>query len=629
MIDERLTRPHMDGRDVFKHAITKMPAALYEVLELAGCSLEDLAVVIPHQANLRISQAVAKGLGLAADRMYSNIQRYGNTTAASIPLALHECVSEGRIQRGDLVGFTAFGSGFTWGGRSRALVGKPRIRDTSPSRVRIGRMTHGPPPGGLLILAGGGTAMRRMSMWVGAVATVALALAACQPADRSAAELDTGFSVPVEYYTLDNGLRVVLSPDATAPIVTVAVYYNVGFRLEPRDRTGFAHLFEHMMFQGSENLGKMDFVKLVQENGGILNGSTRFDFTNYFEIVPSHKLETMLWAEADRMKGLVITQDNLTNQQGVVSNEVKVNVLNQPYGGFPWLDMPQLANENWFNAHNFYGELSDLEAATLEDVLDFFNTFYAPGNAALAVVGDFDPVEARQWIEQYFGSIPRGPSRPEFDIAEPRQEEEKRSTKVDALASRPALAFAYHTPERNSPEYWAFGLIDQILLQGEDSWLHQRLVQEEGFTSGVSGSMNGLGNMYNYAGPMLWTVSLFHDADVSADDILSIASEEIERIRTEPVDDETLARARIKLRSSLLNSMEGLFGFGRADLLASFALFDDDPSRINRIEAEFAAVTPELIQQTAQEYLRSTNRTILTVEPGAAADGAAAGAGSR
>ncbi len=442
--------------------------------------------------------------------------------------------------------------------------------------------------------------MRRMSTWVGAVATVALALA-----------------------------RVVLSPDATAPIVTVAVYYNVGFRLEPRDRTGFAHLFEHMMFQGSENLGKMDFVKLVQENGGILNGSTRFDFTNYFEIVPSHKLETMLWAEADRMKGLAITQDNLTNQQGVVSNEVKVNVLNQPYGGFPWLDMPQLANENWFNAHNFYGELSDLEAATLEDVLDFFNTFYAPDNAALAVVGDFDPVEARQWIEQYFGSIPRGPSRPEFDIAEPRQEEEKRSTKVDALASRPALAFAYHTPERNSPEYWAFGLIDQILLQGEDSWLHQRLVQEEGFTSGVSGSMNGLGNMYNYAGPMLWTVSLFHDADVSADDILSIASEEIERIRTEPVDDETLARARTKLRSSLLNSMEGLFGFGRADLLASFALFDDDPSRINRIEAEFAAVTPELIQQTAQEYLRSTNRTILTVEPGAAADGAAAGAGSR
>nr|MBA3248545.1 insulinase family protein [Pyrinomonadaceae bacterium] len=148
-------------------------------------------------------------------------------------------------------------------------------------------------------------------------------------------------NIPTTYYKLDNGLRVVLSPDTTAPTVTIAAYYRIGFRIEPRDRTGFAHLFEHLMFQGSQNLGKMEFIKLVQENGGILNGSTRFDFTNYFEVMPAHKLETALWAEADRMRGLKITQDNLSNQQGVVSNEVKVNVLNTPYGGFPWLDMPQ------------------------------------------------------------------------------------------------------------------------------------------------------------------------------------------------------------------------------------------------------------------------------------------------
>ncbi|MDP2470493.1 MAG: pitrilysin family protein [Candidatus Palauibacterales bacterium] len=472
--------------------------------------------------------------------------------------------------------------------------------------------------------------MRRINRWGGlATAGVALTLAACQAGDGTTHELDTSFSVPVEYYTLDNGLRVVLSPDHTAPIVTVAVYYNVGLRLEPRDRTGFAHLFEHLMFQGSENLGKWEFVRLVQENGGVLNGSTRMDFTNYFEIVPSHKLQTMLWAEADRMRGLAITQENLTNQQGVVSNEVKVNVLNQPYGGFPWLDMPQVANTNWYNAHNFYGELSDLEAATLEDVREFFHTFYAPNNAALAVVGDFDSAEARGWIETYFGPIAAGPEKPAFDISEPRQEEEKRASQVDALAPRPALAFAYHTPERNSPEYWAFGLIDQILVQGEDSWLYQRLVQEDGFTAGVDGDINPLGNMYNYAGPMLWTVSLYHDPDVSADDIMAAADDVVEQIRTTPVDEETLARARTKLRSSLLNSIEGMFGFGRADLLASFALFDDDPSRINRIEDEFEAVTPELILQTAQEYLRPTNRTILTVEPGAAPGGAAAGAGSR
>ena len=161
-----------------------------------------------------------------------------------------------------------------------------------------------------------------------------------------AAEPDT-FTVPVTYYKLPNGLRIVLSPDHTAPTVVTAIYYRIGFRVEPKDRTGFAHLFEHMMFQGSENLGKMEFIKLVQSNGGVLNGSTRFDFTNYFELLPANKLETALWAEADRMKGLAVTDENLKNQKGVVSNEVKGNVLNQPYGGFPWLWMPQYANENW------------------------------------------------------------------------------------------------------------------------------------------------------------------------------------------------------------------------------------------------------------------------------------------
>ena len=216
---------------------------------------------------------------------------------------------------------------------------------------------------------------------------------------------ETGFQIPVTYYKLGNGLKVVLSPDKTSPLVSVGIYYNIGFRIEPKDRTGFAHLFEHMMFQGSKNLGKMEFIKLIQESGGILNGSTRFDFTNYFELVPAHKLETILWAEADRMRGLDITQENLTNQQGVVTNEVKVNVLNQPYGGFPWLDMPQRANTNWYNAHNFYGELEDLAKATLADVQSFFKTYYAPNNAVLVVVGDFEEKEARTWIEKYFGPI--------------------------------------------------------------------------------------------------------------------------------------------------------------------------------------------------------------------------------
>jgi len=451
----------------------------------------------------------------------------------------------------------------------------------------------------------------RARLLISGLALLALGMSACGTGQGE-------FQVPVEYHTLDNGLKVILSPDATAPIATVAVYYHIGFRIEPRDRTGFAHLFEHMMFQGSENLGKMEFVRLIQENGGVLNGSTRFDFTNYFQIVPAHKLETILWAEADRMSGLAITQENLTNQQGVVTNEVKVAVLNQPYGGFPWLDLPQLANENWYNAHNFYGDLEDLEAATLEDVQAFFEQYYAPNNAALAVVGDFDPIQVMGWVEQYFGDIPSSQPVELPDISEPRQEEEKRHTKLDALANRPALALGYHMPDRSSPEYWAMGLLDQILLQGDDSWLYQALVQQEGAAGSVNGGINLLGNMFNYDGPMLWTVSLIHDADKSVDRILEVADSVIERARTQPVDAETLDRAKVKMRSQLYDDIDGFYGFGRADLLASFALFADDPSMINQLEQQFRAVTPELIQQAAAEYLRPTNRTILFVEPGAA-----------
>jgi zinc protease len=433
----------------------------------------------------------------------------------------------------------------------------------------------------------------------------------------------SAFTVPVEYYKLPNGLKVVLSKDTTAPTAVVALYYNIGFRIEPRDRTGFAHLFEHMMFQGSQNLGKMEFAKLVQSNGGVFNGSTRFDFTNYFEIVPAHALETALWAEADRMRGLAITQDNLTNQQGVVKSEVRVNVLNRPYGGFPWLDLPQYANTNWYNAHNFYGDLKDLDAATLDDVKKFFTTYYAPNNAALVVVGDFDAAQAKSWIEKYFSGIPASPRPPAPDVSEPRQEKEKRASKPDPLATRPALAIGYQMPRRNTPEYYAMGLLDQILLQGKDSRLYEALVQKNGLTGDVTGGINLLGNMHDINGPTLWIASLFHDADKTPDAILKVFDGEVEKLRTTPVDAATLDLAIVKIRSQLYDDVEALFGFGRADLLASFALFDDDPGKINHLEEEFRKVTPQILLATAKEYLRPTNRTILTIEPKAEAKPAA------
>jgi zinc protease len=449
---------------------------------------------------------------------------------------------------------------------------------------------------------------------------IAVALA---PAAGEAQSATRGLNVPIDYYKLPNGLKVVLSRDTTAPTAVVAVYYNIGFRNEPKDRTGFAHLFEHMMFQGSVNLPKGEFTKLVQNEGGVFNGSTRFDFTNYFQVIPSHTIETVLWAEADRMRGLQIDSANLKNQQEVVKSEVRVNVLNQPYSTFPWIDLPMTANTNWYNAHNFYGDLAHLDAATLTDVAAFFRTFYAPNNAALVVTGDLDPAQTRAWIQKYFGPLPASPQPPKVDLTEPRQTEERRGERTDALANRPAVGIAYHMPDRHTPEWYAMGMLDQILGQGRDSWLYEELVRKTALTGGVSAGINwGLGNQFDYAGPMLWMLSYFHDNNKSSDSLVAATERVIARVREEPIDAATIARARTKIRSSLYSSVETFNGFGLANILASFALFDDDPALINRLEAGFAAVTPEVLQRTAREYLRPTNRTVYFVKPGRTGAGA-------
>jgi len=439
--------------------------------------------------------------------------------------------------------------------------------------------------------------------------------------EATPAEQQAAAKVPVEYHTLANGLKVVISEDHSIPTTTIGVYYGIGFRLEPRGRTGFAHLFEHMMFQGSKNLGKAEFIGLVNSNGGILNGSTRFDFTNYFEVVPSNTTETFLWAEADRMRGLDINQANLTNQQGVVKNEVKVNVLNQPYGGFPWLDLPQLANENWANAHNFYGDLAELDAASLEDVDGFFKQFYAPNNAVLVVAGDVDPKQVKAWTEKYFGSIPRGPAIAQADISEPRQTAEKRLVKKAPTAPQPALAWGYHVPPRGTPEWAAMRLIDLIMIDGKDSRLNKLLVNQRGYAGNVSGGINWpLGNAYNYHGPMLWSGFLIHDSKFTDEQIIADLDAVVTDLQTNLVSEDELRRARTKAKAGIYDMVGDGNRIGLVDLLASFALFDNDPARINSLEKEISAVTPELIRRTALEYLRKTNRSIISLEPGAAGE---------
>jgi predicted Zn-dependent peptidase len=456
-----------------------------------------------------------------------------------------------------------------------------------------------------------------LAAMLGGAAAPAAQVSSGQNSTETALRLDT------QYFTLPNGLKVVLSREPSAPTATIAVYYGIGFRIEPKNRTGFAHLFEHLMYQGSRNAPKGTFIGAVTNAGGRLNGSTRYDYTSYYQVVPAKAIDLVLWLEADRMARPAFTQAVLENQQAVVANEVKVVALNQPYGGWPQLDMPSIAYSNWYNAHDFYRKLDDLSAATLEDANTFFDSFYRPNNAVLVIAGDIDYAATRRLVSRYFGPIPKGAPVELPDISEPRQTEEKIQTKVDKLAPKPAFAAAWHVPPRGTPEWYAMGLLDQILVQGQDSRLFKKLVRERGITNSIRAGINILfGNMFNYKGPMLWTVAFVHDSDRSREEVTGALNEVIEEIRTNGVSQEELDRSRTKLRANLYSTIATGTRFGLAELLAVGALWEDDPLWFTKVERGFDQVTPELLRKTAQEYLRPTNRSILFTEAGASAAGA-------
>jgi zinc protease len=427
----------------------------------------------------------------------------------------------------------------------------------------------------------------------------------------------SNFSVPVVYRKLPNGLKVVISENHAAPVVIVEVMYRIGFRIEPKNRTGFAHLFEHMMFQGSEHVGKFEHVRIVNENGGTLNGSTRFDHTNYYEVMPSNTLELAMWLEADRMRSLKITPETLKNQQDVVSEEVRVNVLNQPYGAFEWLGLPQKANTNWYNAHNFYGDLTDLQAATLEDVQKFFDTYYAPNNAVLVVSGDTTTDEVMRLAEKHFGGIPSRPLPPRPDIKEPPQAAEKSFAEDDKLARTPAVAFGYHLPDRMTKDFFALSLLDPLLVGDESARLYQALIKENQIASDVAGGFNLLGNNFDYNGPMLYTFRVDYRPDLKGADVLKVVDKVISAIQEHGITEDELKQAKVNFRSSFLENLDSGGGFGRADLLAALALYDDDPNRINTILSDLDKVTVAEVQQAAKKYLVPSNRTSIDRRPAA------------
>jgi predicted Zn-dependent peptidase len=419
--------------------------------------------------------------------------------------------------------------------------------------------------------------------------------------------------VPIHSSTLKNGLRVVIAPDTTAPVVTVGIYYKIGFRLEPQGRSGFAHLFEHMMFQGSENAPKMQHIKLINSSGGVLNGSTMYDVTNYYEAVPSNALERVLWLEADRMRALKVDDENLRNQRDVVKEEVRVNVMNQPYGGFPWLDMPPVAFRNWANAHNFYGDFADLDAATLVDVQKFFRTYYVPNNAVLLLLGDIKEEEGAALAEKYFADIPKGATPPFADPAEPPQKEERRGSVEEKFGTLPAMAIGYVMPHRKTPEWYAMALLDQALHGGRAGRIHRELVLEKQVAVEADG---GIDDIFGYNGPTQMTTRILHKPEYSSEKTLAELDAVFKEVQETGISEDELQQLKVKWRSDYYSTLEGGRGgymprYGLMHLLACFTLFDNEPQLVNTILDGFLTVTREQVQEVAKKYLRPENRAIV------------------
>ena len=406
-------------------------------------------------------------------------------------------------------------------------------------------------------------------------------------------------SFDLHQVTLSNGLRVVLAPDRSAPVVGIAVLYDVGIRSEPEGRTGFAHLFEHLMFQGSANLEKLEHFRYVQSSGGMFNGSTHFDYTNYFEALPSNALERGLFLEADRMLSPRITEENLANQIAVVKEEIRVNVLNRPYGGFPWLELPPVLFDTFPNAHNGYGGFVDLESATVEDATDFFHRYYAPANAVLAVAGDLDVDETVELIGKHFGGIPkrRRPVRPDF--GEPPLASERRAVTTDAHAPIPAVAIGYRVPDpvAQLDEHLAGVLLSEILTEGDASRLQRRLVHRDRLVTDVSAYLGEFGDPFDERDPTAFTITAHYPNPESLERILAAVDEELARVAADGLEPGELDRVRTRAVSVLFREMDAVLS--RALEFAKFELIFDRAELISELPDRLTAVTGADVQEAA------------------------------
>jgi len=412
----------------------------------------------------------------------------------------------------------------------------------------------------------------------------------------------------IEYkeYKLDNGLRVILSEDHSVPIVAVNVWYHVGSSYEEPGRSGFAHLFEHMMFEGSENVGKTEHMKYVSTAGGNMNGSTTQDRTNYYETLPANRLNLGLWLEADRMRSLNITTENFENQRETVKEERRQGIDNQPYGeaflvsdtlGYDWLPY----------SHTVIGKMVDLDAAEVEDVQAFFDKYYQPKNAVLVVVGDIDLKKTMKMVEEYFGDIPGGEAIPKLRGEEKTNKGERRKIVDSPKANVPAVFVGYMAPPHIHPDTPALQFLNSVLVDGESSRMHKRLVKDEEAAFGVFGFYD------SRQGPSLFRLIAASNAGVDIEVCDELMLEEIFKVQTEGITEEELEKVKIQWRKSHITSRQTCMQ--KAEALQHYAYFHDDVSDINTDVDKYMAVTTDDIKRVANEYLKIENRTMVIAAP--------------
>jgi zinc protease len=441
-----------------------------------------------------------------------------------------------------------------------------------------------------------------------AVIPVAVELESGIRAAESSVITSDRFKVAFKQFTLKNGLRLILSEDHSAPTYSICVTYNVGSLNERPGRTGFAHLFEHMMFQGSENVGKGEHFILVLNNGGSANGTTNADRTNYFQTLPANQLELGLFLEADRMRSLNINQANFDNQRQTVQEERRQNFDNRAYGKSHEAVI-QTAYDNFAYKHSTIGSMADLNAATLDDAAEFFRTYYAPNNAVLSLVGDFKTEAAVALIKQYFEAIPSHAPPPAVDLTEPEQKAERRKTIEDPFAQTPRIDIVYKVPPGNTTDFYALEVLGDILSSGLSSRFYQNLVKGKELALSVSAGPD------ERRGPSLFWISVMARPGVDLSELEALVYKELERMKSEPATDWELEKNRLQLRRQYAQALYSTRG--RAVALGRYAVYYGDPGVINEGMEKLNQVTKPDLQRVAMTYLRETNRTVVTTLPAA------------